>query len=131
MKTVKILLREGIFDHEKNQKEQEHKACVDCQPSWLGLCGTLLVGTTAAWFTDSVTSASNVIKSGNLDVKLEYKTGDSDWAEVTKDTTVFDENTLWEPGRVEVVNFNATTLAIAFCRKVFLIFKEWRIITFC
>ena len=116
MKTIKIPLREGIFDHEKNQKEQEHKACV-------GLCGTLLVGTTAAWFTDSVTSASNVIKSGNLDVKLEYKTGDSDWAEVTKDTTVFDENALWEPGRVEVVNFNATTLAIVFCRKVFLIFN--------
>ena len=88
MKTVKILLREGIFDHEKNQKEQEHKVCVDCQPSWLGLCGTLLVGTTAAWFTDSVTSASNVIKSGNLDVKLEYKTGNSDRASGIYDIVV-------------------------------------------
>lgn len=115
----------------KIKKSKSTKRALIARLLGVGLCGTLLVGTTAAWFTDSVTSASNVIKSGNLDVKLEYKTGDSDWAEVTKDTTVFDENTLWEPGRVEVVNFNATTLAIAFCRKVFLIFKEWRIITFC
>ena len=39
----------------------------------LTLCLTMLIGTTFAWFTDSVTSASNIIKSGNLDVGLEQK----------------------------------------------------------
>ena len=36
------------------------------------ICVSMLVGSTFAWFTDSVTSANNVIKSGNLDVTLEY-----------------------------------------------------------
>ena len=36
------------------------------------LCFTMLLGTTFAWFTDSVTSANNIIKSGNLDVNLYY-----------------------------------------------------------
>ena len=35
------------------------------------LCIVLLIGTTFAWFTDSVSSGTNVIKAGNLDVKLE------------------------------------------------------------
>ena len=34
------------------------------------LCVSMLVGTTFAWFTDSVTSAGNVIQSGTLDVDL-------------------------------------------------------------
>ena len=37
------------------------------------LCCSMLVGTTFAWFTDSVTSANNIIKSGNLDVTMEWK----------------------------------------------------------
>ena len=39
------------------------------------LCCSMLVGTTFAWFTDSVTSANNIIKSGNLDITLEYWNG--------------------------------------------------------
>ncbi|MBQ7364533.1 MAG: hypothetical protein IJW46_02920, partial [Clostridia bacterium] len=37
------------------------------------LCFSSLMGTTYAWFTDSVTSANNVIQSGNLDVELYYQ----------------------------------------------------------
>ena len=36
----------------------------------LFLCFTMLLGTTYAWFTDSVTSATNIITAGNLDVEL-------------------------------------------------------------
>lgn len=32
------------------------------------LCVVLLLGTTFAWFTDSVTNKGNVIQAGNLDV---------------------------------------------------------------
>ena len=39
------------------------------------LCFSMLVGTTFAWFTDSVTSANNVIVAGNLDLTLEYWNG--------------------------------------------------------
>ena len=36
------------------------------------LCCSMLVGTTFAWFTDSVTSGKNVIIAGNLDVELSH-----------------------------------------------------------
>ena len=62
------------------------------------LCMSMFVGTTFAWFTDSVTSANNIITSGNLDVDLEYKTDWADaWADVDSTTKVFDENALYEP----------------------------------
>ena len=34
------------------------------------LCFSMLIGTTYAWFTDSVTSAGNKIVAGTLDVQL-------------------------------------------------------------
>lgn len=34
------------------------------------LCFSMLLGTTYAWFTDSVSSVNNIIKSGNLDVAM-------------------------------------------------------------
>ena len=37
----------------------------------LFLCFAMLLGTTYAWFTDSATSANNIIKSGNLKINLE------------------------------------------------------------
>ena len=36
------------------------------------LCFAMLLGTTYAWFTDSVNSGVNTIVAGNLDVGLEY-----------------------------------------------------------
>ena len=35
------------------------------------LCCSMLVGTTFAWFTDSVTSGKNKIVAGNLDIELD------------------------------------------------------------
>lgn len=64
---------------------------------------TMLVGTTFAWFTDSVTSKNNVIKAGNLDVMVEYLAEDGTWVEMKEDSNVFKEDTLWEPGHTEVV----------------------------
>ena len=36
------------------------------------MCVSMLIGSTFAWFTDSVTSGNNVIKSGTLDIKMSY-----------------------------------------------------------
>ena len=44
----------------------------------LVVCVSMLVGTTFAWFTDSVTSANNIIRSGNLDVEMYWAEGKSD-----------------------------------------------------
>lgn len=79
------------------------------------LCVALLLGTTYAWFTDSVTSGVNKIISGNLDVSLEYWNG-TEYADATN-AYVFDRNALWEPGRVEVAYLrvrNAGNLALKY-----------------
>ncbi len=73
------------------------------------MCVSMLIGSTFAWFTDSVTSTNNIIQSGNLDVELEYYDGDS-WEKVTATTNVFEENTLWEPGHTETVYLKVSNL---------------------
>ena len=68
----------------------------------LVLCVAMLVGSTFAWFTDTATTGVNKIQSGKLDVKLSYLTKDKEWKEVTKDTKLFKDGALWEPGHTEV-----------------------------
>ena len=73
----------------------------------LTLCFTMLLGTTFAWFTDSVTSSGNIIKSGNLDVEMYWADGtkavpadDNGWTDAS--TGAIFNYTLWEPGFVQV-----------------------------
>ena len=90
----------------------------------LFLCFSMLVGTTFAWFTDSVSSTNNKIVAGNLDIELYYqndetleKDPNNGWVEVDENTNIFKEKTLWEPGHTEVVKFkivNAGTLALKY-----------------
>ena len=79
----------------------------------LFLCVAMLVGSTFAWFTDSVTSGQNVIKTGTLDIKLEYSVLENgvwtDYAEVTDTTDIFGYDN-WEPGYVEVAKFRITNI---------------------
>ena len=84
------------------------------------LCVSMFVGTTFAWFTDSVSSTNNIITAGNLDVELEYYDG-TDWVAVDENTNVFEENTLWEPGHTEVVYLkvsNVGTLALKYALNI-------------
>ena len=84
------------------------------------LCVCMLVGTTFAWFTDSVTSSNNVIKSGTLDVEMSWADGKTDPANTTwKDASkgaIFN-NDLWEPGYVDAKHIqikNVGTLAFKY-----------------
>lgn len=78
----------------------------------LCLCFTMFVGTTFAWYNDSVTSGRNTIVSGSLEMVLEKYTGainggafaDS-WETVTDQTKIFNETDgalTFEPGAVQV-----------------------------
>ena len=83
----------------------------------LVLCVAMLVGSTFAWFTDTATTGVNKIQSGKLDVKLSYLTKDKEWKEVTKDTKLFKDGALWEPGHTEVAYLkveNAGNLALKY-----------------
>ena len=65
-----------------------------------------VVGGTIAWFTDEVTSTSNVIKSGTLDVTFEYAEeyaedpADVQWKNADS-SAIFDYK-YWEPGYTQV-----------------------------
>ncbi len=68
------------------------------------VCCTMLLGTTMAWFTDSVTSAKNQIIAGNLDIVLEMFV-DGEWIDAEDEIIPFvaadgrsQEEILWEPG---------------------------------
>lgn len=78
------------------------------------LCVTMLVGTTYAWFTDSVTSAGNKIIAGTLDIDLYQWDNASTGTEITdssapifgSSTSAIAQNvnadTLWEPGKTQI-----------------------------
>ena len=76
------------------------------------LCFSMLIGTTFAWFTDSVTSAGNIIKSGDLEVLMHWADGtkafddSADWKDASKEA-IF-KNSLWEPGYVDVKHIKIT-----------------------
>lgn len=77
------------------------------------LCVGLLVGTTFAWFTDSVSNTGNVISAGNLAVQWEYRDAASDNEEdyqpVPSDTALFDE-AQWTPGVSQSYDFRVTNV---------------------
>ena len=90
------------------------------------LCMTMLIGSTYAWFTDSVTSGVNRIVAGNLDVELYYNNAAEDWTNVEGVTDpdffkdVNGDSILWEPGAVAYANFkvaNEGTLALKYALK--------------
>ena len=84
----------------------------------LVMCMSMLIGSTYAWFTDSVSSTNNVITAGNLDVKLEYSKDYVNWTEVSEMESIFSDETLWEPGHTEMVYFrvsNMGSLALKYC----------------
>jgi len=80
-----------------------------------------VTGGTIAWFTDEVTSAANVIKSGTLDVKVFYGEGNdadtADWENLEETKAALFDYSLWEPGFVAtkgVKIVNAGDLALKF-----------------
>lgn len=84
------------------------------------MCVSMLIGSTFAWFTDSVTSSGNIIKSGTLDVEMEWKDATATGAQQTyKDASegaIFNYDK-WEPGYVEAKNIkisNVGTLALKY-----------------
>ncbi len=83
---------------------------------------TMLLGTTYAWFTDSVVSSGNRIQSGKLQVGLEYRTVGTDgtfgeWKDANGAKDILDPEALYEPGYVSMTLLkvkNKGTLALKY-----------------
>ncbi len=102
----------------------------------LFLCCSMLIGTTYAWFTKTVTSGDNRIKAGDLRVGLTYKTksfrendsGDSGWSEWTDaadSDDILNKNALYEPGYVSLTFFKVENLGdLSFKYQIALIKKS-------
>ncbi len=80
------------------------------------LCCSLLVGTTFAWFTDSVSSGTSHIQPGTLEVGLAYRTVRTEnntttisaWADAESKTDILP--TSFEPGDVSLTLFKVENL---------------------
>ena len=91
------------------------------------ICFAMLVGSTFAWFTDTVSTAVNKIQAGNLDVELEYSKDFTEWKKVNDTTKVFEDSTLWEPGRTEIVYLrvkNAGKLALKYTLGIYNLYNS-------
>ena len=80
------------------------------------LCFVMVLGTTYAWFTDTVASAGNRIVAGSLKVDLlhstlDAQTGASEWVSLKDDPShkIFDYE-LWEPGYTRVEKLKVANL---------------------
>lgn len=85
------------------------------------LCFTMLLGTTFAWFTDSVTSSGNIIQSGTLEVEMWYAKGtenpaSAEWMNADG-VAIYTANQLWEPGYTDAKHIkisNVGSLALKY-----------------
>ena len=88
------------------QKERSLKQRIVAAIMALVMLMTSLLGTTFAWFTDSVTSSGNVIQTGKLDAQMYWSdelldSNSDEWNNAEGATPVFNYNN-WEPGYTEV-----------------------------
>ena len=105
------------------KKQKSAKRALLMSALSLLLCVSMLIGSTFAWFTDSVTSAGNIIKSGTLDVEMYWADGteavpaadSTDWINAASGA-IFNYDK-WEPGYTEVRHIkiaNVGTLALKY-----------------
>ncbi len=84
------------------------------------LCFVMLLGTTFAWFTDSVTSSGNKISSGTLKIDLELLEKDGTWNSIKESNAPIFDYEQWEPGYTDVKILkveNEGTLALKWMAK--------------
>lgn len=78
--------------------------------SLLAFIAWSLLGTSAslAWFADTTPQLKNVFNFADFDLLVEYRQADGSYADVDGETSVFDENALFEPGYTQVVRLRVT-----------------------
>ncbi len=82
-------------------KETRRSFLTSCMA--LLLCFVMLLGSTFAWFTDTVTSSGNKIVSGTLDLDLQLKDKDTgSYSSINESSDPLFNYDKWEPGYTDV-----------------------------
>ena len=82
-------------------KRNTRRALLMCALSVV-LCVSMLIGSTFAWFTDSVTTSGNKIQAGTLKLDLELLDKESgEWNSIKEEQTALFNYDKWEPGYTE------------------------------
>ena len=61
----------------------------------LFICVSMLIGSTYAWFTDTVTSSGNKIQSGTLKIDLEMLDKDGTWSSIKDSEEAIFDYQIW------------------------------------
>lgn len=64
---------------------------------------TLGTGASLAWFADTSPEIKNIFHIAEFDLDVSYRLEDGEYEEINAQTKVFDDETLYEPGYVQVV----------------------------
>lgn len=81
------------------------------------LCFSMFIGSTYAWFTDSVTSSGNIIQAGNLEIDFLVRTDSGEYESIKDSKKAIFDYALWEPGYTTAANVkvaNLGTLALQY-----------------
>lgn len=105
MKDKKAMRKKDI----RRQIKHTERALIGCFIS-IGMSFIFLIGMTYAWYTASVTTASNVIRTGQFAVNVYYSTtlpdNDTGWTALSSNNTIFNEgNATISPNGVPVTRF--------------------------
>ena len=60
-------------------------------------------GASLAWFSDTSEEITNIFHFGEFDLVVSHRTENGEWVEIDGNTSVFDNEALYEPGYVQVV----------------------------
>lgn len=60
-------------------------------------------GASLAWFSDSAERVTNIFHYADFDVAVSYRDDAGNWHELDGQTSVFDDEALYEPGYVQIV----------------------------
>ena len=87
----------------QNKKKLYRKIALAFSLILVLLWGLLGTGASLAWFYDTTPIQKNIFQIGELDMEVSHRLDDGSYEKITSQTSVFDDEALYEPGYTQVV----------------------------
>lgn len=85
------------------KKKSYKKIALSLSLCLIVLWGILGTGASLAWFTDTSTEIKNIFHVAEFDLEVSHRLEDGTYQVIDGQTTIFDDEALYEPGYVQVV----------------------------